>query len=358
MAKILQILGSLGRGGAEAMVMNYYRVAAENGIQFDFILHANAENGYEAEAKTLGARLFFLPRPGSIGFLKYVKNIKRIIIENGPYDAVHIHTDSQGFMGAIAAKQAGIKNILTHSHTSSYRKIKALTNRIVGDVCKVKRLACGQKAGEALYGKRHFEIIQNAIDIQKYMVVDDEVVAKKKKDLNLAGRYIIGQVGRLIDVKNHAFLLNSIAPILKENKDVVLCLAGDGELRSVLEQQCRDLKIESSVVFLGVVSNMEVLYSMFDLVVLPSKFEGLPLVTVEVQAAGKTLLCSDAVTSECDCGLDLVSFLPLDEGVWRDKLRKYIFQQVVAPSNALRVKKLKEYDVKEQLTKLRNMYGV
>ena len=198
------------------------------------------------------------------------------------------------------------------------------------------------------------------MNIEKFSLVSKEEVATEKKKLTLENKYIIGHIGRFVEQKNHEFLVHMITPVLKANPNAVLCLAGGGELRKKIESLCADLDLIDQVKFLGICDNMNIIYNMYDLVVLPSRFEGLPLTVIEAQAAGKPILCSDVVTPECDLNLGLVSFLPLDEECWRTEIAKYIHEEILPPAPDIHTIKQKaaNFDIKNQSDALMKIYGV
>ena len=106
--KVLQVLGSLTYGGAETMVMNYYRHIDKSICQIDFIVHGRGNGVYEDEVISNGSKVIHLPTAGKLGFLKYVLILYKTIINNGPYDVVHAHTNIQEGMVLLAAKMAGV----------------------------------------------------------------------------------------------------------------------------------------------------------------------------------------------------------------------------------------------------------
>lgn len=355
--RVLQVLGSLGRAGAETMIVNYYRELVKKNCQFDFIVHSHVSNGYEKDIEKLGGKVIRLHRPGEIGLFRYIKEVRNAIREYGPYDAIHIHTNTQGFMPAFAAYREKIPVILVHSHSTNFSKVKVMINKIVGDFAKVKRLACGEEAGKALYGKRKFEVINNAIPIEHFYIDNDEIISQTKDNLGINNKFIIGHIGRFVEEKNHPFIIEVLASLLKRNKQLVLCFAGDGPLRFAVENKVKQLDIANQVVFLGVRNDMNIVYNMFDVLILPSTKEGLPLTVIEAQAAGKKCLCSDNITTECDMNLGLVEFASLNEKEWIKRLDKCIIERQTYKPTFSEVKyKMHKYDIKSQADKLLLIY--
>lgn len=352
--KVLQVVGSLGRGGAETMITNYNKVAVKHNCQFDYIIHDNKDFGYEDDVKNIGSNLFLIDKPGKVGMFNYIKILVEAIKKNGPYDAIHAHTDYQVFMVVIAAKIAKISNCVVHSHTTNYSKIQKIVNRIIFFIFKPIKLACGEEAGNALYGKGHYLVLNNAIPVTKYIGNDENKQKKLKDELGLSfDSRIIGQVGRLNKVKNHEFSFTILKELLDQNKNYILVVVGDGEEKDNLIKKCKDLNIESSVKFLGLRNDMYDIYHLFDVLIMPSLYEGLPMTLLEAQAASIPCLCSNNISKESDRKLELVKFLPLEIREWAKEITN-VNKIDIEPS---KIKKtMQDYDIDTQCIKLLKIY--
>ena len=175
MKKVLQVLGSLQRGGAETLVMNIYRNIDKKNIQFDFIVRENVDNGYEEEVKKLGGRIFVIPSPQKIGLKECIRRHIDVIKNNGPYICVHSHMNAMSFISMYAAKKCKIKNRISHSHSTSFPgKIKLLFGRYLTKRYSTKLLACSKDAGLKLFGNSNFEIIPNGIILDNFLVSDED----------------------------------------------------------------------------------------------------------------------------------------------------------------------------------------
>ncbi len=132
--------------------------------------------------------------------------------------------------------------------------------------------------------------------------------------------FVMGHVGRFVDVKNHAFLFAVVAEVARREPATCLLLIGDGPLRAQLEAQAKALGVFDRVVFAGQRSDVPRLMKQMDVFVLPSLFEGLPVSGLEAQAAGLPLVISDTITSELDFLPDRVRRLSLADPVsaWAD----------------------------------------
>ena len=181
--------------------------------------------------------------------------------------------------------------------------------------------ACGKDAGDWMFGGAPFEIINNAIDVAVY-AYNAEARSKIRAELELGDKLVIGHVGRFSPQKNHPFLLEIFAALLKKEPDAVLLLVGGGEDMPKMQVKAHALGIAEHVRFLGVRSDVADLMQAMDVFVFPSLYEGLPVTMVEAQAAGLPCVISDKVPPECILTDGLVDILPLsaEPETWAAKI--------------------------------------
>ena len=356
--RILHIIGRMNVGGAETFIMNVYRNIDREKVQFDFVVHTKEKCDYEDEIKALGGKIYRIEQLSKHP-LKSMKQLRKIIIDNKDvYRTIHRHTDSAiVFTDLLIAKLAGIKNRYVHSHsdkTSKGSKIHRICRPIL-NILATRKFACGQQAGEWLFGKKqNFEIIQNGIDIEKYKFnknIRDEV----RKELNLKENDIlIGHVGRFHRVKNHDFLIDIFYEVQKEI-NAKLVLVGTGELQDQIKEKVRKLGISDKVIFLGLRQDVNRIMQAMDIFLFPSLFEGLPLTLIEAQAAGLKILASDTITKKCNITGD-ITFISLEEDkdIWKRKILEILEHN----ERNIDVSELyKEgFDSKQTAKKLQNIY--
>lgn len=318
--RILQVVTYMGRGGIETMLMNYYRHMDRSKVQFDFLVHRDFRADFDSEIEALGGRIHRVPPMNPLK-PSYWKALGDFFREH-PYETVHCHLNYKSGIILAAAKKAGVPVRIAHAHIASMKKDWTLVaRRIMGmliprtaTIC----LSCGQEAGRAVFGKTSFSFLANAIQPQPFLF---SVATRKKtqEELKLIDTYVILHVGRFDYQKNHTFLLDAFAEVLKRAPKATLIMAGDGPLRSAMEGKAKALPVDS-VRFLGVRKDIPQLLQAADVFVFPSRFEGLPVTMIEAQAAGLPCIKSDTITDECVV-TDLVQSLPLgDPEVWADAI--------------------------------------
>lgn len=344
-------MGSLHRGGAETMIMNYYRAFDKEKCQMDFIIHAEFDNDYRKEAKELGANVYLLNRPGAIGPCKYIKLVSDIIKKNGPYDAIHIHTNYQAFLSVIAAKKSGIKKIIVHSHTTQYKLYETVVNRFFFKLYNTVNVSCGIKAGDAFFGKNNYIVLNNAIDISKFVSKHNEEGSKKIKNL-YGDKKVIGHLGSFTYPKNHKFIIKVAEELKQRRNDFVVLLYGEGELLDNIKLLIEQKGLQDYVQVVGVTSNPAETYQTFDMFILPSIYEGFPVTLLESQLSSIYTLASDNVTREVDLGVDKIEFLKLDSDLWANRINTLLDGDI---SNS-KIDSFDKYDVNIQWKKLYDIY--
>lgn len=331
--RVLIVNGKMICGGVEAFIMNIYRHIDRSKIQFDFLVHYKDRFFYDDEIEKLGGKIYRLTFRNDNNYFKYKKDLQKFFTEHKEYQIVWGHMDGLAGIYLKIAKKCGVKVTIAHSHiTSAEHSLKGLIKRLLRHgVRKYSdyKFACSTEAGIYLYGKRSkFELIPNAIDVDRFDY--SEGLRKKIREENGWGKdtLVVGHVGRFNEQKNHKYLIDIFYQLHKMRLNSVLCLCGDGELREEIEKKVMALGLSENVIFKGNIPNVNEYYQAFDIFVMPSLYEGLPVSGIEAQASGLKCIFADTITRETDIVHENVSFLPItvDPNMWADdiiKLKEY-----------------------------------
>ncbi len=328
--RIAHVIGKDVHGGLEAIVMDYYRNIDRSKIQYDFLIDEDSTSTFmKDEIPGLGGRVIMIP-PYQKQF-KYQKVLHKLFTENH-YPLVYSHLNTLSVFPLFAAWRAGIPIRIAHNHSTAgkgelMKNVMKYSLRPFAKLFPTHLCACSRLAGEWLFGKRAMNsgrvtIWQNAINVSKF-AYDEDVRKDVRRELNLSDKFVVGHAGRFIHQKNHDFLIDIFMEIHKRRSDSVLLLAGNGPLMETMIEKVNCMGINDCVKFLGSVSSMERYYQAMDIFILPSFYEGLPVVGSEVQVSGLPFLCSDAVTSEtkfCE-NLHFMS-LSKNAGEWAEEALK------------------------------------
>jgi glycosyltransferase involved in cell wall biosynthesis len=184
-------------------------------------------------------------------------------------------------------------------------------------------LACSQTAAAALYGPEwqsdaRWRLLYYGIDLEPFTtaIERDEVRAA----LGIpADAFVIGHVGRFMEQKNHGFLVEIAAQVLRRKSNAYLLLVGEGVLLPAIQQQVHQLGLAERTLFTGLRRDVpRLMRGAMDLFLLPSLYEGLPMVLLEAQAAGLPCLLSQVISEETDVVMPLLHRCSLEEpaGAW------------------------------------------
>ena len=326
MVRVAQVVGSLRTGGVETMVVNCYKAIDKSRVQFDFIVHTPEKQPHEDEIIAMGGRVFHFPRFSGFNVIKIRSMWKRFFREHPEITVLHSHIRSYASVYLPIAKRFGVKT-LVHSHSTSNGKgfsalFKTLLQyplRYQADRC----IACSREAGEWLFGKKSIEngkclILGNAVDTQVFRF-DPLLRESTRAQEGLEGKKVYIHVGRLNEAKNHLFLLDVFAGILKKQENSVLLIVGSGSMEKAILQKISALGIEKNVRLLGSRNDVNALLQAADCFLFPSLWEGAPLSLIEAQTAGLPCLISDRITKDVVISL-LVRSLSIESAqVWADE---------------------------------------
>lgn len=364
MINVLFVVDSLKqRFGVTSVVMNYYRNINKADVHIDFLCLPDSELEIVNEIKDSKGRVFFMPKLGAFNLFAFRKFMKNFFNDNS-YDIVHSHFNQIDSIVFPIAKSKGVRHCVSHSHNTKYsdyffRSIRnwflCIPLRYVADTWA----ACSFLAGEFLYGKSYRNspkklLINNAISCEKfaYNVKTRNIV---RDQLKMSNEILIGNVGSLKIQKNQIFLLKLFSFLVSYDKmhNYKLLIVGDGPLKESLKNKAEELGVEKSVIWAGQRKDVNSLLQAIDIFILPSLYEGLPVIGIEAQASGLPCVFSDSITKEVDiCN---VSFLSLDANIeeWAETVKNLVGFKRIDVSETI---KNKGFDIRKECDKLSNIY--
>ena len=280
--------------------------------EFDILLIAGALEADEVDGNYLMSHLqkeiILIPEMGrSVHLTKDFEALQRIraTIRDFKPDIVHTHAAKAGAIGRVAAFLEKVPVVLHtyHGHvfhsyfgglkTAIFRNIE----RLLAKKCQ-RIIAISPKQKDELANIYHIckadkiDIIPLSLDLGRFQQQIAENRLKFRTEFQLLEDTVtIGIIGRLTQIKNHSFFLNSLSLALSQTtKSVKVFIVGDGEERTALENQVAQLGLSSTVCFTSWRFDMETVIAGLDIVALSSRNEGTPLVIFEAQAAGKPVI--------------------------------------------------------------------
>ncbi len=321
--RIAEFVGGMNCGGTETMLMNVFRNIDREKYEMHFIENISEKCWYDDEILSMGGKIIKI-KTSKANITKYVRELIRVFKEN-KYEVVHSHTYLHSGLVMYAAKKAGVKIRISHSHSNmdtikndiKYKIKKLFMQRLILKYSS-KIVACSKEAGISLFGKK-FEkkgiILHNPVEIKKIDSINIEQVKQIKEKLSISDnkkQIILGHVGRFIPIKNHKFLIDIAKKMHSMNIEFKLLCLGDGEKFNEIKELVKKYNLEDYVVMTGNVKNVYDYMSIMDVFLMPSLYEGLPLTAIEAQASGVNCILSDNISKETDIGLGIVKFLSLN----------------------------------------------
>lgn len=333
MKRILMVsYHELGNGGIQSVLMSIVRGLSKEYV-FDVLVFTDNKGNYEEEFCSYGGQIYRIPwYEGSSEFHmkldKYIRGPRiyrgalRILKEHGPYHAVHCHNyyEAAPVLSAAAVLHVPIRIVHNHSVIQMHREnqiMKALyhyqAKRI--EQFATAKIGCTEEACKSFFANPDgSRVINNPYNERRFD--PDKFEKRNTKELNLL------QVGRIGENKNQLFSLKVVACIKPKRPDVTLRIVGfsTDSYKAMLEKYVRDNDLSDNVFFLPHDADTPLLLSQSAAMLLPSLYEGCPLVALETQAMGTRCYASDTITRMADCGG--MTFLSLDDGpeVWAETI--------------------------------------
>lgn len=319
MIQVLQIGFSSNPGGVENIVMNYYSMIDKAKFQFDFLDIYGDGIAFSERIQELGGKVIVMPnyKKHPITFFRFLTEL----LKKGKYDIVHIHMQSlANILPILAGKFSGNVQIICHSHSSSVpnglaRKVLNWVNTYIIRHMDLHKWACGLRAGYWMWGKdfSRDNVIPNAIDRTKYCR-DLAVRESLRRSCGFTEEEIVlGFVGRFGEEKNTFHLLDVLEELLNRSDHYRLLTVGGNDLYEDFVKIAQERELSKYIYCAGIQSDTYRWYSAMDAFLLPSFFEGFPLVGVEAQSAGLPCFFSNSISDEIKI-CDAVDFLPIGEG--------------------------------------------
>ena len=329
MIRVLHSVSNMDRAGIETMLMNYYRHMDREKIQFDFLCNKNKPGAYDAEIRSLGGRIFHAPGLNPAKYPAYLAYMGALFAQEPGYRILEAHNGALGVYALHAAKVHGVPVRIFHAHGASIAKDWKLPLKIVCKALLPRNtngcFSCGDAAAAYYFQKqvaaaKQYVYVPNAIEVERF-VFDGKIRDKIRQENGLAQKHVVGHVGRFMKQKNHCFLLAVFEEVARRDPEAVLVLLGEGERQDAVRRTVQERGLQDRVLFTGNVGNANEWYNAFDVFVLPSIWEGLPLVGVEAQANDLPCLFSDTITREIGL-LQTTKFLSLQApaAAWADAI--------------------------------------
>ncbi|MGL5435345.1 MAG: glycosyltransferase family 1 protein [Lachnospiraceae bacterium] len=330
--KVLFFVDRLLVGGIQTFIRNVVENIDKNRVEVELLtLDDGKDYDYQMYFQSLGISVHKLQGiwiHSVFDYSRYEKALSAFFKEHH-YDVIHMHASSKNYPLLKVAKKFQIKVRIAHSHNTGFQtknKIKiTVGNYFKGKLKKYATdyFACSKKAGEWLFPKEDVVVIYNGINLKRF-AFDSKKRKEIRDELDIDMQTtLFGHVGRFTNQKNHLFLIDIFSEIHQVQKETKLLLLGNGSLMEDVKIKVKELNLENVVIFAGFKNNASDYFQGMDVFLLPSLYEGLPIVLLEAQASGLPSFTSNTVTFESKI-TDLVTFVELNQTpkYWADQILK------------------------------------
>ena len=322
--KVIEVVGSAVKGGVESVVFTYCS-AIKNEVEPTFIFFDDSTSIPEDFIKSIDGHYFVVPHVKHLR--KFNKAFSKILTES-KYDIIHSHMNTLSVFVLKVAKKCGYQVRIAHSHSQSSKK-EHLRNLVKNVLKKFSKkyatvyLACGENAGRYQFGDKAFDegkvtVLKNAIDVKKFAFNQKDRDAIRKELGVQDNEILVGNLGRLCQQKNQQYILK----MAEQAPEIKFVIVGAGPLDDELKQYIKDNNIKNVIMY-GMSNEAYRFYSAFDVFILPSLYEGLPVTGVEAQTNGVYVLFSDQVSKEAQAS-SYVKFLPIEDkdiSLWVNEIK-------------------------------------
>lgn len=360
MIKIANFVCRLEFGGVESVILNYSDYLNKE----DFDLHIvtqdiNIQDCID-QFVNKGFTIHVVPHKTR----SIIKNVFAVykLLRNEKYDIVHTHMTLTNFYVLLLSWICGCKVRISHSHNAFYtsnplKKVMFYTISIVNKWVATDYFACGIDAAKFLFKNTKLTkvfILNNALNLSKYRF-NSELRLNLREELGLGDKFCIGHVGRFSEQKNHKALIQIAKSLKYRDVNFIFLLIGDGELFNSIKQMVADESLNNYFIFIGSTTDACKYYQAMDIFVLPSFWEGLPVVGIESQIAGLPCIYSNAI----DCRIKILRTTELlaveDISAWSNRIT-YYYTNPVKREIDLKCFRDLGYDIKFEGEKMERFY--
>lgn len=354
---LIVVTGGLMSDGISLGTIGYFKSMEKEGMEVDFLAVNDVDENIVKKIKEAGCNIIKVEGRRN-KTAKYCYKLYKLMKQK-KYDIVHAHGSSSIItIEMMIAKFADIKIRIAHSRntTCDNKKIDKILRPLFYKVT-TDYFACGNKAGEWLFEKNNFTIIPNAKDI-KLFEFSKEMRNQVREKYKINNKLTICHIGKFNYQKNHDFLIDIFYEVKKINGNTCLLLVGDGELKQSINKKIEKLGLKDDVIMIGEINNVNELIQGMDILVMPSRYEGLPNVVIEAQISGLACVISENITDECKI-TELVEFESLEASskIWAERiLNKQLIDRECYKEMIINQIRVSGYDIKKAAQNLKDIY--
>ena len=348
--RVIHVTGGVRNtiSGVQSFIKNHIKTDDE---EFEYMVGESNGESYFPFNKYLdekGIKRIVFPSLKVSNMIRYIRECREFY-GNNRIDILHVHNPITAFIHNYYAKKNGVSVRIYHNHSSQFSDtiLKSIRNKFLVFLAlknATHRVSCGKLAGIKIFGNISFQIIPNAVDINKY-----KFSLKYRKEIREEfhieeHQKVVGMIGIINRFKNQNFLIE----LAKKLPEITFLFVGEGPDRLILEEKCKEM---TNVIFIGKREDAYKFYSAFDIFAFPSLYEGFPMVLIEAQCSGVDIIMNETIDSSTKV-VDNFSALPLDKNKWIE----YIEKVKIVNNKRDFDERLMVFDINENINNLKEIY--
>lgn len=334
MIRVAIMAGVLHSGGKRNLIMEYYRHIDRSEMQFDFICDSDSNGIPREEIESLGGKVYTVAPYKNLP--KHLWDTYRILKKNR-YQLMHAYDNTLNVFPMFVGKLAGVKVRISESISKGDKSEKKTLMKYAlrpfshcfATHYMANSIDCGiWQFGKASYDKGEVEIFKTVINADEN-AYDAVLRQETRRRFRWDQQIVYGFIARFVEQKNPLFLIDVFNEIAKKQENALLVMIGFGELEADMMKRVGEYGIQDKVQNLGRRDDIRQFYNAFDAFLLPSLYEGMPVVGIEAQCCGLPIFFSKNITEETTAS-DLAHYIGLDQSPeeWADEIIRIVNRNI------------------------------
>lgn len=356
--KILHIINNLGSGGAEKLLVNYLRFDKSKFEHFIYLL-SDKNNVYLEELKQLNITLKISNRKSIYSplhikdIIKYIKKIDANVVHSHLFPSFY-------WVGLVSKKVKGPKYIVTEHGSTNHRRrmifIRSLEMYIYSSFDNI--ICISKSVFSSLDDWLKFKFSNKMLIVLNGIKLNNSSKKKKssnKYDFDLQDNdFVIAMIARFTEEKNHKILIKALR---KTSIPFKLLLVGEGKLRQKIERLVSINKLETKILFTGFIKDVENIYSIADLIVMPSKHEGFGITAIEAMSFGIPLIVSNISSLKEITADGAITFKSGNSSSLAEKIDLVFYSKPNKNLTIRSIKQAQKYSIENTISRINQIYS-
>ncbi len=295
--KILHIIKSLGRGGAEMLLPETLKLHDPSRFEFHYIYFLPWKNQLVKNIENAGGKVTCLPAKNNLMILKQYKNIIKYVREH-QIDLIHAHLPWAGFVSRFVHRQTGIPVVYSeHNMQERYHFATKYLNKFTYNWQSLA-LGVSQDVSDSIQKNINPKIpvktLLNGVNTE-YFQRDEKSGRLLKKQLNIPhDAVVVGNVAVFRFQKRLVEWLQVMKEVIDNNPNVYGLLVGTGPLEEEIKTALSKFGLHDKILLPGLQTDVKPYFNAMDIFMMSSSFEGLPIALLEAMSMACAIVTTDA----------------------------------------------------------------